>query len=215
MNKIQKYTVLFALFIVPLLFYILLSTGINNFAKLPILTSNITDVSTVNKQVTFKRKISIVTFIGTDIDKNKGELFNLNQKIYKQFYGFKDFQFVVMVPKGKENDIEDFKKNIGAFTNMEKWNFVFGTENEINTIYNGLKTNEKLDANLHSYKAFIIDKEFNLRGRNNDDDSKNGFLYGYDMRSVGELNDKMKDDVKVVLAEYRLALKKNNADRQI
>lgn len=215
MNKVQKYTVLFALFIVPLLFYILLSTGINNFARLPILTSNITDVSTINKDVTFKRKISIVTFIGSDIDKNKGELFNLNQKIYKQFYGFKDFQFVVLVPKGTEKDIEDFKKNVGAFTNMEKWNFVFGTENEVNTIYNGLKTNEKLDANLHSYKAFIIDKEFNLRGRNDDDDSKNGLLYGYDMRSVGELNDKMKDDVKVVLAEYRLALKKNNADRQI
>ena len=35
------------------------------------------------------------------------------------------------------------------------------------------------------------------------------------MKSVAELNNKMKDDVKVVLAEYRLALKKNNADREI
>ena len=35
------------------------------------------------------------------------------------------------------------------------------------------------------------------------------------MNSVAELNKKMKDDVKVVLAEYRLALKKNNADRDI
>ena len=43
----------------------------------------------------------------------------------------------------------------------------------------------------------------------------NGKLFGYNMQSVAELNDKMKDDVKVVLAEYRLALKKNNADREI
>ena len=35
------------------------------------------------------------------------------------------------------------------------------------------------------------------------------------MNSVSELNKKMKDDVKVVLAEYRLALKKNDADREI
>ena len=53
------------------------------------------------------------------------------------------------------------------------------------------------------------------RGRDDDKDSVDGMLFGYNMQSVGELNDKMKDDVKVVLAEYRLALKKNNADRQI
>ena len=30
------------------------------------------------------------------------------------------------------------------------------------------------------------------------------------MRSVAELNNYMVDDVKIILAEYRLALKKNN-----
>ena len=39
-------------------------------------------------------------------------------------------------------------------------------------------------------------------------------VYGYDSRSVAELSDKMNDDVKVILAEYRLALKKNNAERK-
>jgi hypothetical protein len=39
-------------------------------------------------------------------------------------------------------------------------------------------------------------------------------LYGYDIRSVAVLNNKMEDDVKVLLAEYRLALKKNYADRK-
>lgn len=40
----------------------------------------------------------------------------------------------------------------------------------------------------------------------------NDFL-GYDARSVADINNNMVDDVKVILAEYRLALKKYNADR--
>ena len=58
---------------------------------------------------------------------------------------------------------------------------------------------------------FIIDKERNLRGR--DDDEKVGTLFGYNAQSVAEINNKMVDDIKVILAEYRRALKKyNNTD---
>ncbi|TYP99652.1 hypothetical protein C7447_101254 [Tenacibaculum adriaticum] len=215
MSKIQKYVVLFALFIVPLLFYIFLSMGINNFAKLPVLTKNVIDISTIDKTKEFNNRISIVTFLGNDVEGVKGELFNLNQKIYKPFYGFKDFQMIVVVPKGTEAEIEKLKNEIGAFTTMEKWNFIFVEKVEIEVLYDSFKTNQALDANLHSSRAFIIDKDVQLRGRKKDKDAVDGKLYGYNMQSVGELNDKMKDDVKVVLAEYRLALKKNNADRQI
>ena len=58
---------------------------------------------------------------------------------------------------------------------------------------------------------FIIDKDLALRGRTDDEDE--GIKYGFDTSSVAELNNKMVDDVKIILAEYRLALKKNNADR--
>ena len=56
---------------------------------------------------------------------------------------------------------------------------------------------------------FIIDKDGALRGR---DDNEN---VGYDARSVADVHNNMVDDVKVILAEYRLALKKYNADRKI
>lgn len=211
----KKNIVLFALFIVPLLFYIFLSMGINNFAKLPVVTKNVIDISTINKKVQFERHISIVAFLGNDIQAVKGSIFNLNQKIYKLFYGFKDFQMVVIVPKGQESEVKNLQKEISNFTSMIKWNFVFATKPEIEVLYNSFKTNEVLSEHLYSSKAFIIDKKVNLRGRKNDKDSKDGKLFGYNMQSVGELNDKMKDDVKVVLAEYRLALKKNNANRKI
>lgn len=215
MSKTQKFIILFALFIVPLLFYIFLSSGINNFAKLPVLTKQVIDVAEVDKTQQFKNKISIVCFLGKDIDNVKGGFFNLNQKIYKPFYGFKDFQIIAIAPKGTEEKIAKLEKEIGAFTNMIKWKFVFASETEINVLYESLGSNQSLDENLYSSRAFIIDKEGQLRGRTDDKDYANGKLYGYNMQSVAELNNKMKDDVKVVLAEYRLALKKNNANREI
>lgn len=215
MDKTKRNIVLFALFIVPLLFYIFLSLGINNFAKLPVLTENVIDISSISKKHQFDKRISIVTFLGSNIDEAKGELFNLNEKIYKPFYGFKDFQLIVIASEKSKEDVEKLQKEIGAFTNMIKWNFIFANDAEIEVLYDSFKTNQSLDRELHSSKAFIIDKDGGLRGRTDDEDSAEGKLFGYNMKSVAELNNKMKDDVKVVLAEYRLALKKNNADREI
>lgn len=215
-NSNKKKIVLFLLFIFPLLFYLVISSGINNFAKLPVVTKNVSDISLIskNQKLTFQNKISIVCFLGNDIESIKGAIFNLNQKIYKPFYGFKDFQIIAIYPEGKTNLVNELKKNIGAFTNMVKWKFLASSTSEIETIYKSFQTKEPL-SNLQSTKAFLIDREVSLRGRLDDKDSKDGKLFGYNMKSVAELNNKMKDDIKVLLAEYRLALKKNDADREI
>ena len=212
----KKRVVLFLLFIFPLMFYLALQQGVNNFAKLPVVTENVMNVSLIDSTntTTLENKISIICFLGGDIETVKGGVFNLNQKIYKPFYGFKDFQIVVVYPNGKEQEVIQLKKEIGSFTDMVKWKFVASSKDEINGFYDSFKTNEPL-PNLYSSKAFIIDREGGLRGRTDDEDSEDGKLFGYDMNSVAELNNKMKDDLKVVLAEYRLALKKNDADREI
>jgi hypothetical protein len=209
--------VLAILFIVPLVFYLFLSSGINNFAKLSVVTPNIIDISEIDttNTFTFKRNISIVCFLGSESQSVKGAFFNLNQKIYKPFYGFKDFQIVALYPRDQRVAIEKLKLEIGAFTNMVKWKFVPASEEEINLLFNSFQTNLTLDENLYSSSAFIVDKEVNLRGRLDDDDTDGNMLFGYNMESVAVLNNKMKDDIKIVLAEYRLALKKNDADRQI
>jgi hypothetical protein len=69
-----------------------------------------------------------------------------------------------------------------------------------------------LGTNLESSYVFIIDKNAALRGRK--DNSETEIVYGYDAASVAEIQNKMLDDVKVILAEYRLALKKYNSNRQ-
>ncbi len=213
-KTIRNKIVLAAIFFGPLIFYLFLLTGTNNFAKLPALTNKVNDVlilSAENK-VTFQNNISIVCFLGDDLLQHKTNALNLNEKIYKHFYGFKDFQFVVILPKGSEEKAQQLKKELGVTTNVDKWHFLFGTRKEVQDVFNSFKTNFKLDGNSYSPNAFIIDREMNLRGRNDDDDTVDGFLYGYNAESVATIHQEMVDDVKVVIAEYRLSLKKNKRE---
>ena len=108
----KKRVVLFLLFIFPLMFYLVLSTGINNFGKLPVVTKSVMDVSLIDstKQVSLDQKISIVCFLGNDIKGIQGGVFNLNQKIYKPFYGFKNFQLVAVYPIAQAAEVATLKE---------------------------------------------------------------------------------------------------------
>ena len=207
----KKTVVLVILFIFPIVAYLFFASGVNNFGKLPILTENVSNVSTLDNRLDLSDKITILGFLGNDLDHKKGNAFNLNQKIYKRFGDFKDFQIIMVVPKGNEERADALKLELGHLSNVDKWHFAFGSEREIKTFFDGLGTNLTLDENLATPYVFIIDKDRSLRGRNDDEDE--GVKYGFDTSSVAELNNKMVDDVKIILAEYRLALKKNNADR--
>ena len=99
-----------------------------------------------------------------------------------------------------------------ASSNKRQWNFIFGTAEQIQTLFSSLKSDINLSPKESTSTVFIVDREANLRGR--DDDEDVGTLFGYDASSVASLNNKMTDDVKVILAEYRLALKKNNVNRK-
>ncbi len=207
----KKTVVLVVLFIFPLVAYLFFASGVNNFGKLPVLTESIAEVPRSTNTITLQDKITVLGFLGSDVAQRKGNAFNLNQKIYKRFHEFKDFQLVMMMPKGTEDQVSQLKESLGTLSSIKKWQFVFASEKEIKGFFDSLKTNIKLDENLGCEEVFIIDKNRNLRGR--DDDEDEGVKYGFDATSVAELNNKMEDDVKIILAEYRLALKKNNADR--
>lgn len=213
MSKKQKYIVLFTLFIVPLLFYIFLQLGTHNFGKLPIVTKEVLDISLINKKTTFKDKVSVVTFIGNDIAIADAELFNLNEKVYKKFYGYTDFQMVSLVTKELESEIVKLQEKLSVNTNLIKWIFVFASEEELEAIHESFKTTGGLDKNAHISEAYIIDKENNLRrGKSTIKGLTDKKLFGYNMKSVAELKNDMHDDVKVVLAEYSFALKKNRSE---
>ena len=143
---------------------------------------------------------------------HKTNALNLNEKIYKHFYGFKGFQFVVVLPKGSEADAEQLKKELGATYNVDKWHFVFGDGTAVEKMFGSLKTSYKMDDQYYTPYAFIVDRELTLRGRDDEEAAEEGLLYGYNAESVATVHQEMVDDVKVVMAEYRLALKKNKRE---
>ena len=213
-QKTKKYFVLCILFIFPLVIYLFFASGKNNFALLPVLTENVNEIKNFKTlsgaKIQLEDKISILGFWGEDLSEKKGDALNLNQKIYKRFYQFNDFQFVMVLENGQQDQVNILKEELqeGVGTDLVKWRFVFGSPDEIQDLFDSLRTNLNLSQGKSSPYVFIIDKEVNLRGR--DDDEDVGTLYGFNSQSVAEINNKMVDDVKVILAEYRRAWKKYN-----
>ena len=203
----KKYIVLTILFVLPLAVYLFFASGINHFAKLPVLTKDVYDISKISN-TTFVNKITILGFFGKNIKDKHGDALNLNQKIYKRFYKFNDFQFVMIQPDGTKELTNQLKNELkkGTNTDLVNWSFVTISDQNILDVFQSLKTDFNLDLNLGTTYVFIIDRDGKLRGRDDNGDTK----YGYDSRSVADINNNMLDDVKVILAEYRMALKKNN-----
>jgi hypothetical protein len=213
----KKVLVLGILFILPITVYIFFATGKDNFAKLPVLTPNVTELiefkAIDSTSVRFKDHITVLGFFGKELSENKGNAFNLAHKIYKKNRGFQDFQLIIVLPEGLQAESEELKMELEQIANTEQWKFVFGPSEAIQEVFNSLGSNYSLDANLATSYVFIIDKNGNLRGRDDDDDD--GLLYGFNSSDIAEINNKMHDDIKIVLAEYRLELKKYKANRDI
>jgi hypothetical protein len=215
----KKKLVLFILFILPIVAYLFFATGVNSFIKLPILTKGVNEFShwktLDNKEINLSKKITLIGFPGSNVESRKGNFFNLEEKIFKKYREFKDFQIVMLVPFGNEMQVKEISTKLASLTDTSNWHFVFASDKEIQSFYNNLKLQEELNTTLGSTNVYIIDKERNVRGRkgliDKDDDE---YKEGYNTTLVSELHNELNDDVKVVLAEYRLALKKNSADRK-
>ena len=212
----KKNIVLFVLFILPIVAYLFFASGINSFTKLPVITPKIPDFgewkSLNGEKVSLNNKITILGFSGTEILKNRGNYFNLNEKIYQRYHDFKDLQFVVIAPLGTEKDVKAIVDALAAFTDVSQWHFVFTSPQEITSYFSQLKLKGTLNPDFGTPDVYIVDKERNLRGRK----EKKGYKEGYSTFHPAELSNEMLDDFKVILYEYRAALKKNhNATKQL
>lgn len=210
-----KKIILIILFILPLVVYLFFATGVNKFVNLPILTKGVSELpnwkSLNQEKVELKEKITIIGFLGDDVLTEKGNLFNLNQKIYNKNKEFKDFQIVMIAPDGTQEDIKSVISELGTISNLSGWHFVFTSHDSIATFYKSLKLTENLNTKVGTTNVYIIDKDLNLRGRKGENlKGEEEYKEGYNTISAADLHNNMSDDVKVILAEYRLALKRNN-----
>lgn len=211
----KKSVVLIVLFALPIVAYLFFASGVNSFARLPVLTPGLGELpawpSLSGNKILLSEKITIFGFPGNNVAYNKGNAFNLNQKIYEKNKDFKDFQVVMLVPEGSQSQAKQVAEELGRLTDLKNWHYVFASPDDIKKFHASLKLQGSLDSNLGTPDVYIIDKDRSLRGRKGaNKKGEQEYKEGYNTTSPADLHNEMADDVKVILAEYRLALKKNN-----
>ncbi|MCL9804840.1 hypothetical protein NAT51_04875 [Flavobacterium amniphilum] len=211
----QKKIILLTLLALPIVIYLIFASATHNQLFLPTISKNNLELpqwkSLDGKPVQLKNKITVLGFIGSDIKKHQGNVFNLNQKIYDKYVGFKDFQVVLVAKEGSEAKVKELMEKLAGFTeNMTSYRIVFAKPAEIETYYDSFGLEEKLDADLSTSQVIILDKDKNHRGRKGKNKAgKEEYREGYNTTSAADLHNEMTDDVKILLREYRLALKRN------
>ena len=86
---------------------------------------------------------------------------------------------------------------VGA-NSLSKWHFLPRNALQMQNIFEALQVpGISLKSVCDVSKVFIIDESLHLRGRTDDEDSKNGILFAYETTSVSNLKNKLNDDLKV------------------
>ncbi len=210
----KKVLLFIALFVIPIVAYLFFASGVNSFVKLPTITENIAEfpsqwsADSTQKPV-LKEHITILGFINEFTPETTSNMTNLCHEVYVKNKRFLDLQVVYLIPYGKEEEARQFVKELSRDADLSSWYFVVAAPEEITAYYKQLELKGQLVNNQTPY-VYIIDKELNVRGRKGK--NKKGeeeYKEGYYTPSPADLHNEMEDDVKVILAEYRLALKKN------
>jgi hypothetical protein len=217
----KKKIVLLGLLALPLVLYIYFSMAKHNSLFLPVITKDINELpqgkTFSDSVVKLKGKISIVGFLGTDVIKRKESIFNIDQKLNEKYRAFKDFQVVMLMPDGTQESVKKIEESLKTMGDISNWKFVFTTPEEIKKFYSSLKVKEPLGDDLGTFNIFIVDKALNVRGRKGEVKNKKDSVYkdGYNSFSAADLHNDMTDDVKIVLREYRLALRRNATEKGV
>ncbi len=199
--------------------YVYFSMVKHNSLFLPVITKTVNALppgTTLDgKPVQLKDKITIVGFLGNDVLARRENIFNIDQKLNAKYKGFDDFQVVMLVPQGRENDVKEVCEKLSNMTDITSWRFLFTKPEDIRTFYVSLNVIEPLAEDTGSGNLFIVDKKMALRGRKGKDKKgKEEYKDSYNSFSPSELSNEMTDDVKILLREYRLALRRNGPNKR-
>ena len=210
----KKKIILLALFIGPLLFFLFLATGHVNHDSLPVFSKDVTPIANFNKEVTFKEKITVLTFLGKRPKERATEIFNLNEVVFKKISKYKNFQLITVYDTTALNELNILRNRLlrtsGDF--FHKWKFIALDSLQTQKLFNSLDTETTLNEFNSSKQAFIIDK-FGLQRGRKDDDKIGDIMKQYDMTSVNSLKNKLYDDVEVTFFEQFNKGRKSREER--
>ncbi|TVZ52224.1 hypothetical protein [Dokdonia sp. Hel_I_53] len=213
----KKKLVLISLFVLPIVAYLFFASGIYNFANLPLLNEKVMDIQhfesqeynvgpTADTALTFDNHITLVGYLGDGLKTNPGYTANLNLMIFKYFERYDDFQLVLFVNEGSEQVLKALEEELSRIFDTSKMRFIIANKTQVAKHFQSLDTGLTLMSDGGHPDVFVIDKNLSLRSGHQE---KKANKFGYDFTQAVEMG-YLKDDVKILLAEYRLALKKNN-----
>ncbi|MFM1875265.1 MAG: hypothetical protein RL266_1002 [Bacteroidota bacterium] len=226
----KKYLILFAILFLPTILYLLFvyGKGEQNFAHLPFVTY--TDVN----GETQKRKAPEFGFVNQDGDTvtNKdleGKVYLVDffftacpsicpimtanmMKVQERFAHFNEFHTVSFTVDPARDTPAVLKEYADQrLIRSDKWDFLTGEKDSIYAVAydylsSAMEDSLAVGGFLHTEYFILVDKEGNIRSR---DDEHGNVIGVYDGTSAQHIRDLI-DDIKVLMAEYNLELKKNN-----
>lgn len=219
-KTIKRNLVLGILFFLPVTFLLFLYPAKHNYYALEIVKENVLGVenllSNTNKEIVLKDHLTVLGFFGNDPERLITEASNLKELVYNKFQGFKTFQIVVLIPEEAKAKAKRLKQELGKHRPLEYWQFVYANKNDIQRLFNSLRTTISLDNTLGTSQVFVIDKDLNQRGRLDDRTKKEKEkqakaypLTTYNCAQVSVLKNKMSEDLRVLFTEYREKRKGN------
>ncbi|MBO3115561.1 hypothetical protein J4050_02315 [Winogradskyella sp. DF17] len=210
----KRNIVLGILFFLPVAFLLMLYPAKHNYIPLDIVNERVSEInqfySVEGDTIQLTNHITVIGFLGKTPIKNATAASNLKELVYDKFKGFKKFQIVIVAPVGTEEDITELNKEISTYEDMRFWHYVFANENQINALYNSLKSVSDLRDDLSTDNVFIVDKDLNQRGRIDGREKKEieankpeYSVYSYNTIQVADIKNKMSEDMRILFTEYR------------
>lgn len=228
----KKYVVLFAILFLPTLLYLIFvyGKGEQGFAHLPYVTyvdfngviHNIkapqfgfTDQD--GEQFThdeLKGKVYVVDFFFTSCPSICPIMTANMMKLQTRFSGFEEFNQLSFTVDPERDTPEVLKEYaVERVINTDRWHFLTGEKDSIYAVAYDFLSSAMEDESapggfLHTEYFVLVDKEGNLRSRK---DEQGNIIGVYDGTEAQDIRDLI-DDIKVLIAEYNLELKKNKQD---
>ena len=219
MNKtsLKKPFILGILFFLPVIFLLFLYPSKHNYNTLDIVDDSVIDLNNFSdSDVKLEGNITVLNFVGSEPLSKSTAALNLKELIYDKFLGFKRFQVVTIGTNESALELQGLRKQLLDYDALKYWKFITATPNQIQEVYNSLKTRQDLDSNFATDEVFIIDTEVMQRGRLDDrtdnELAKQSEIYGlssYNCIEVAEIKNKMSEDLRILFTEYRQKRKGN------
>ena len=210
-SNLKRPGLLVAIIIAPFLialFILIYLNGKHEIIKLPVIKEQpkITFSDLLKPENSqYSGFVTLVSFFDHSLEKNEVLLFNLHELILKE-NSYPDFQLLVFVRDSSQ--LAPLTKKMKKWDKSSHSNWAIHQMDILTMYENMISLSNAEQALYHPDQAFIIDKDLNQRRRAITEGQTP--KSGYEVSSIAVLKKELSDDVRITVAEYRLALKEND-----